>query len=89
MAPLVSELPNLSGTVEVCFGDETLSKTSGILTMKVKGLEKSVTGGVHIHSGTSCESSATQEGHYFKNYPSPTLEYMTVLNVPFGILLRD
>ena len=38
--------------------------------MVVDGLQPSVTGGVHIHSGESCESAATQGGHYFKGYPN-------------------
>ena len=68
MAPFgkgIEEGLDISGTVEVCFGDETLSETSGILTMKVKGLEISVQGGVHIHEGTSCESADTQGGHFW------------------------
>lgn len=68
MAPFgagVSSLSGLSGTVEVCFGDKTLSDTSGILTMKMEGLEAFAQGGVHIHEGTSCESTGTQGGHFW------------------------
>lgn len=71
MEPFGTTDLNITGTVKVCF-DGALSETSGTLTMVADGLESSVTGGVHIHSGTSCESAATQGGHFFKDYEVST-----------------
>lgn len=42
--------PDADGYVTVCFGGE-LSVTSGSLSMYVKGLNISTTGGVHVHTG--------------------------------------
>jgi Cu/Zn superoxide dismutase len=36
-----------------------------IFTGSLKGLEDGVTGGFHIHSGTSCDDNASQGGHYY------------------------
>ena len=36
--------------------------------MEVAGLQAKITGGVHIHSGTSCEDATTQGGHYFDGF---------------------
>ncbi|EJK75550.1 hypothetical protein THAOC_02723 [Thalassiosira oceanica] len=57
--------PDIDGYIEVCF-DGQLSETSGRLVMQVDNLKADTRGGVHIHSGTSCESAVKQEGHHFK-----------------------
>ncbi len=61
--------PNVQGTVTVCF--DSSAKTRGTLAMDVTNLRPSITGvitggGVHVHNGTSCTSSITQGGHYWK-----------------------
>ncbi|EJK75551.1 hypothetical protein THAOC_02724, partial [Thalassiosira oceanica] len=57
--------PDVDGYIEVCF-DGQLGETSGRLVMQVDNLKADTRGGVHIHSGTSCESAVKQEGHHFK-----------------------
>ena len=61
----VYRYPDLNGRVRVCF-DGTLSSTSGSLYMRVFNLGMYTIGGVHIHSGTSCDD---QGGHYFRENP--------------------
>lgn len=56
--------PGASGTVRVCFGGSLGSATGGTLEMKMEGLQESITGGVHIHTGYGCDT-ADQGGHYF------------------------
>lgn len=66
---LVSELGKFGGSD--CSGMVTayqIGDTDAICYHgKTSGLEKSLSGfaGVHIHSGVSCESKETQEGHYY------------------------
>ena len=66
MSPSINpeRYPELNGQVQVCF-DGYLSSTSGILDMKVYKLGVKTIGGVHIHSGSSCDIYK-QGGHYFK-----------------------
>jgi hypothetical protein len=61
--------PNVDGTVTVCFDSST--KTWGTLVIDVMNLRPSITGvitggGVHVHNGTSCVSTTTQGGHYWR-----------------------
>ena len=50
----------------------SLSESSGVLVMKavLSGLEPSVTGGIHIHTGFECSSDgAVTGGHYYAGLP--------------------
>ena len=62
--------PDVEGTVTVCFSSST-SKW-GTLSMDVSGLRPNIkagvtSGGAHVHTGTSCASTETQGGHYFRS----------------------
>ena len=46
---------------QVGFGDASSVHFKGMLV----GLEPSVTGGWHVHTGYSCEDTAAVGGHYF------------------------
>ena len=52
----------------------------------LQGLETEATGGLHIHSGTSCQDTASQGGHYYSTdvYPDPTTEPWTATTYTTG-----
>ncbi|EJK51871.1 hypothetical protein THAOC_28915, partial [Thalassiosira oceanica] len=50
--------------VKVCFDGWNYGAGAN-LEMNVAGLGVSTTGGVHIHTGTSCADESAQGGHYF------------------------
>ncbi|EJK55451.1 hypothetical protein THAOC_24818, partial [Thalassiosira oceanica] len=56
----------VSGTVKICF-DGWNSGAGANLEMNVAGLGVSTSGGVHIHTGTSCADATAQGGHYFES----------------------
>ena len=66
-----------------CAGDRSVTGTvavqdteSGIAVFgTLSGLEASATGGIHIHEGVSCATSAGPGGHY---YPDMTSDPWTV-----------
>ena len=62
---------DVDGTVEVCFKNP-LGPNTGTLSMSVSGLPALIAGGVHIHSGTSCDDSASQGGHYWNTATQST-----------------
>lgn len=53
------------GVVTIDFDADTLT-----LKYQLSGMEKSATGGVHVHVGTSCDNAETVGGHYW----TPTSE---------------
>merc|ERR1740130_1178252 len=42
-----------------------------VLTYQVAGLEADVSGGMHVHAGTSCETTADPGGHYYSVAEDP------------------
>ncbi|EJK52208.1 hypothetical protein THAOC_28548 [Thalassiosira oceanica] len=54
-----------SGSVKICF-DGWNAGAGASLEMDVAGLGVSTTGGVHIHTGTSCANATAQGGHYWE-----------------------
>jgi len=75
VAPFGPSFPNVAGSIQICFTKE-LSDTGATLTMlSVSGLEPNIRdgAGVHVHEGTSCDTSDTQGSHYFKNGVDPWL----------------
>merc|ERR550532_922848 len=69
----------ITGNVQV-----TVDATSGNLVMhyNLEGLEVSTTGGLHIHTGTSCDDASQVGGHYYNTdlYDSSTDPWNTDSN---------
>ena len=63
----IGAYPGYSGDVAVT-GSVVVSETDGGIEMwgALAGLEASVAGGFHIHSGTTCASADAVGGHYFE-----------------------
>ncbi|KAH8066203.1 hypothetical protein JL722_619 [Aureococcus anophagefferens] len=63
----IGAYPGYSGDVAVT-GSVVVSETDGGIQMwgALAGLEASVAGGFHIHSGTTCASADAVGGHYFE-----------------------
>jgi Cu/Zn superoxide dismutase len=66
MTAVLDTYPGYTGSISVA-GTVTVMKTAkGIkLSSALSGLEDSATGGIHIHSGTSCSDAALVGGHYY------------------------
>lgn len=56
---------NVTGIVEVWDHDDGVSE---VVNFRLKGVENNVTGGVHIHVGTTCSGSGA---HYWANASAP------------------
>jgi hypothetical protein len=69
MAPSNEASNTADGYVKVCFDGEKLST----LKMEVSGLTPDIDdGGVHVHTGTSCDDATTQGGHYYVTWDDAT-----------------
>jgi Cu/Zn superoxide dismutase len=60
MAAIPGGTGTVRGLIFIDATEEEFSLTGGLI-----GLEPTQYGGIHVHSGYSCDSSATQGGHYY------------------------
>jgi len=76
---LADELTAPSGRVTAEFDE------AGVITIKYKmsGLEEAAAGGLHIHSGTTCENAELVGGHYWTPATEPD-PWITVYNTEEG-----
>ena len=90
----IGAYPGYAGDLAVS-GVVVVSETDGGIEMTgtLTGLEASVTGGYHIHSGTTCASADDVGGHYFEgmaddpwttNYESDSVG-VSQTSLPLGV----
>eukprot|EP00939_MAST-03C_sp_MAST-3C-sp1_P001969 g1969.t1 len=71
-ATVLGAYPEYAGTLSVK-GAVVVSGDSAMIDVDfvMSGLEMSATGGIHVHSGTSCATTSDPEGHFYSTGSDP------------------
>ena len=86
--------PNVKGTVNICFDDLVTNsaelKMSGVKLVDSAGnVPLAFGGGVHIHTGSSCQDTTTQGGHYWKSCGTTSTDATAFGTFPVGKGLKN